>query len=142
MIKRTDRFTGEVGEYCTTYNALVRIVGKEEAKIIQNSKEDYKSLNFAIYKAATENKIVYGKDVRLMQPNEERALIGNYRTLGMLRGNLFTEINDRKQCNQYIWNKEISQMTIDKSLNQINRDLTISYYQTASERFKSGKMKE
>ena len=64
MIKRTDRFTGEVGEYCTTYNALVRIVGKEEAKIIQNSKEDYKSLNFAIYKAATENKIVYGKDVR------------------------------------------------------------------------------
>ena len=85
---------------------------------------------------------LYGKDVRLMLPNEERALIGNYRTLGMLRGNLFTEINDRKQCNQYIWNKEISQMTIDKSLNQINRDLTISYYQTASERFKSGKMKE
>ena len=64
MIKRTDRFTGEVGEYCTTYNALVRIVGKEEAKIIQNSKEDYKSFNFALYRAATEHKTVYGEDVR------------------------------------------------------------------------------
>ena len=64
MIKRTDRFTGEVGEYCTTYNALVRIVGKEEAKSIQKSKEVYKSLNFALYKAATEHKTVYGEDVR------------------------------------------------------------------------------
>ena len=64
MIKRTDRFTGEVGEYCTTYNALVRIVGKEEAKIIQKSKEVYQSLNFALKKAATEHKTVYGEDVR------------------------------------------------------------------------------
>lgn len=64
MIKRTDKFTGEVREYCTTFNALVRLLGKAEAKIIQNSKEDYKSLNFALYKAATEHKTVYGEDVR------------------------------------------------------------------------------
>jgi len=64
VVKRTDKFTGELGEYCTTFNALVRLLGKEEAKIIQNSKEDYKGLNFALYKAATEHKTVYGEDVR------------------------------------------------------------------------------
>ena len=64
MIKRTDRFTGEVGEYCTTYNALVRIVGKEDAKIIKKNKKVYKSLHFALKEAATEHKTVYGEDVR------------------------------------------------------------------------------
>lgn len=63
MIKRTDRFTGEVGEYCTTFNALVRLLGKQEAKIIQKSK-GYKNLHFALYNAADEHKIVYGEDVR------------------------------------------------------------------------------
>ncbi len=85
---------------------------------------------------------LYGKDVRLMQSNEERALIGNYRTLGMLKATTFTEINDRKQCNQYKWEATTKQMTIDKKINTNYKDLTISYYQTASERFKSGKMKE
>ena len=85
---------------------------------------------------------LYGKDVRLMYPNEERALLGNYRTLGMLRNNVFTEINDRKQCNQYNWNVSKNEMKVNKSEDILLKKLTISYYQTASERFKNGKMKK
>ena len=62
-MKRSDRFTGEVGEYCTTFNALVRLLGKQESKIIQESK-GYKNIHFALYNAANEHKTVYGEDVR------------------------------------------------------------------------------
>ena len=85
---------------------------------------------------------LYGKDICLLSPNEERALIGNYRTLGMLRNNSFTEINDRKQCNQYLWNPTTNQRIVEKKINVKNKNLTIAYYQTASERFKNGTMKE
>lgn len=85
---------------------------------------------------------LYGKDIRLINPNEERALLGNYRTLGLLKNNIFTEINDKKQCTQYHWN---AINKIMKPINQENKtlkELTISYYQTASQRFKNEKMKE
>lgn len=85
---------------------------------------------------------LYGKDIRLIKLNEERALLGNYRTLGLLKDNIFTEINDKKQFSQYQWNIEKKQMTIVKKADNLLKELTISYYQTASERFKKGKMKE
>ena len=84
---------------------------------------------------------LYGKDINQMKAGEERAFIGNYRTLGLLQGNLFTQIDDRKRVKQF------SVAEKDKSLSEIknqNKKLvseTISYYQTASERFKNGKMK-
>ena len=85
---------------------------------------------------------LYGKDIRYMKQNEERAFLGNYRTLGMLKDKIFTEINDRKQCSQYNWNATTKQMKAIKFENKKQKNLTISYYQTASERFKEGKMKE
>lgn len=84
---------------------------------------------------------LYGKDINQTNPGEERAFIGNYRTLGLLRNNLFTQIDDRKRVKQF------TVSGADKSLSEVNfknNDLvseTISYYQTASERFKNGKMK-
>ena len=84
---------------------------------------------------------LYGKDIRLLQPNEERALLGNYRTIGLLQHNIFTEINDKKQCNQYIWNADTKQMKATKKVHQILNDITIANYQTASHRFKNGSMK-
>ncbi len=62
-MKRSDKFTGEVGEYCTTYNSLVRILGREEANEIKNS-QGYKNLHFAIYNAASKHKTVFGESVR------------------------------------------------------------------------------
>lgn len=84
---------------------------------------------------------LYGKDIRLMLPNEERALLGNYRTIGLLQHNNFTEINDKKQCNQYSWNIEAKEMKPLKYSNQALKNSTIANYQTASYRFKNGFMK-
>lgn len=83
----------------------------------------------------------YGKDINQMKAGHERAFIGNYRTLGELKGDIFTQINDRKQVQQFKVTDGASlseQKNQDKNL--VNE--TISYYQTASERFKNGKMKE
>ena len=85
---------------------------------------------------------LYGKDINKTKPGEERAFIGNYRTLGLLKNDIFTQIDDRKRVKQF------NVSGADKALTEIknkNNDLvkeTISYYQTASERYKNGKMKE
>lgn len=85
---------------------------------------------------------LYGKDIRLMQAEDERALLGNYRTVGFLKDNIFTEINDKKQCNQYLWNAFTKEMIVKKEQNVKLKNSTIAYYQTASNRFKNGSMKE
>jgi len=84
---------------------------------------------------------LYGKDINQTPKGNERAFIGNYRTLGLLHNNLFTQIDDRKKVKQFTVSGK------DQSLSEVNfkdEDLvseTIAYYQTASERFKNGKMK-
>ncbi|WP_435523766.1 LTA synthase family protein [Chryseobacterium indoltheticum] len=84
---------------------------------------------------------LYGKDINKTKVGEERAFIGNYRTLGLLRNDLFTKLMTEKRVKQF------TVSPTDKSLQEVNfknEDLvseTISYYQTASERFKNGKMK-
>jgi phosphoglycerol transferase MdoB-like AlkP superfamily enzyme len=47
------------------------------------------------------NTSLYGKDINQTKVGEERAFIGNYRTLGMLKGNIFTQIDDRKRLKQF-----------------------------------------
>ena len=85
---------------------------------------------------------LYGQDISMMTKDEERALIGNYRTVGLLKDSIFTEITDHKMTNQYLYDnatKEMSELsTPDKSL----KDLCISYYETASKRYSDGAMKE
>lgn len=85
---------------------------------------------------------LYGKDIFKMKPEEERALIGNYRTLGLLKNGIFTQINDRKATQQFQFNPETRKISgeLGKTVDSL-KNITISYYQTASERFKSGKMK-
>ncbi|GAB3023874.1 sulfatase-like hydrolase/transferase [Niabella terrae] len=84
---------------------------------------------------------LYGQDINHINPGSERAFIGNYRTLGLLKDHLFTQIDDRKGIRQF----KVSGQ--DQSLSEIshpNRELvseTISYYQSASERFTNGQMK-
>lgn len=85
---------------------------------------------------------LYGKDIRLMQPKDERALLGNYRTIGLLENDIFTEINDKRQCNQYLWNAITKEMIVKKGQDQALRNKTIANYQSASYRFKNGLMKE
>ncbi|MFC4165429.1 LTA synthase family protein [Epilithonimonas zeae] len=84
---------------------------------------------------------LYGKDINQTKIGDERAFIGNYRTLGMLKGNIFTQIDDRKKVKQFDVKKSNQCLSEVKSKNQQLISETISYYQTASERFKNGKMK-
>jgi hypothetical protein len=80
-------------------------------------------------------------DVLHRSVEKDRAFVGNYRTLGLLKGDIFTQIDDRKRSKQF------QVLDNGKSLRELpNGDSsliseTISYYQTASERFKNGKMK-
>lgn len=87
------------------------------------------------------NSAFYGKDINQVKPGEERAFIGNYRTLGLLKGNVFTQINDRKKAAQFFYDKSKKLMTEQQTTDEKYVNETISYYQTASERFKKGKMK-
>ncbi len=87
------------------------------------------------------NTSLYGKDINQTKIGSERAFIGNYRTLGMLKGNIFTQIDDRKRVKQFAVtgnDQSLSELKT-KDIGQISE--AISYYQTASERFKNGKMK-
>lgn len=88
------------------------------------------------------NTSLYGKDINQMKIGDERAFIGNYRTLGMLKGNIFTQIDDRKTVKQFtVSGNEKQTLSEIKTINQELASQTISYYQTASVRFKNGKMK-
>jgi phosphoglycerol transferase MdoB-like AlkP superfamily enzyme len=88
------------------------------------------------------NTSLYGKDINQMKAGDERAFIGNYRTLGMLKGNIFTQIDDRKRLKQFnVSGNEKQTLSELKTKDQGLAAKTISYYQTASVRFKNGKMK-
>ena len=73
---------------------------------------------------------LFGQNVFEMKPNEERAFIGNYRKLGLLKEDDLIVLNDKKQGNHYLWNKE------DNSLKSLAIDSTLlkettSFYQVA-----------
>jgi len=87
------------------------------------------------------NTSLYGKDINQMKGGDERAFIGNYRTLGMLKGNIFTQIDDRKRVKQFTVSENDQSLSEIKSKDNSLVSETISYYQTASVRFKNGKMK-
>lgn len=85
---------------------------------------------------------LYGKDINQTKPGEERAFLGNYRTLGLLKNNVFTQIDDRKRVKQFNVTGADQSLSEVKSKNNNLVAETIAYYQTASERFKNGKMKQ
>jgi len=84
----------------------------------------------------------YGKDINKMKEDENRALLGNYRTLGYLDPSNFIILNDRKKS--YAWSYKENPEILEElpSVNAQNRLKIISYYQTASYRYKYGKMKQ
>ncbi|MBN8789415.1 MAG: LTA synthase family protein, partial [Terrimonas sp.] len=85
---------------------------------------------------------LYGRDINQTETGEERAFIGNYRTLGLFKQNLFTQIDDRKRIIQFSVSQKDESMLETENKNEELISETISYYQTASERFKNNKMKE
>ncbi|SFC39489.1 Phosphoglycerol transferase MdoB [Flagellimonas taeanensis] len=83
---------------------------------------------------------LFGKDVLQMTPEEERAFIGNYRKLGLLKGNQVMVLGDQKNANFYDWDPS------DNSLKSIPTDRAfldeaISWYQVADFLYSNGGLK-
>ncbi len=79
----------------------------------------------------------FGHD--LMTTTEERAFLGNYQTVGLLKENILTLLSPNKKVEQYKIDKDDKQeLMTDLNLKLV--DETISYYQTASFLFSSAGM--
>ncbi len=83
---------------------------------------------------------LFGVDITKMSPSDERAFIGNYRKLGLLKENKVMVLGDQKKANFYQWNPA------DNNLNMLPMDKdflenTISYYQVADYLYSNGGLK-
>ena len=83
---------------------------------------------------------LFGENILAMTPNEERAFVGNYRKLGLLKGDKIMILGDQKKANFYNWNKE------DNSLNKLPMDdqfldETTSFYQVADYLYRNNGLK-
>ncbi len=80
------------------------------------------------------DKFYFGKDIFKMEEDEERAFIGSYRKLGLMKEKKVLLLDQEKQSNLYQWNPK------DNGLTKITLDTlllkeTISYYQLADSLF-------
>ncbi|AZZ36377.1 hypothetical protein CIK05_06085 [Bdellovibrio sp. qaytius] len=79
----------------------------------------------------------FGHD--LLHTTSERAFLGTYQKVGMLRDNILTILGPNKTVEQF----QIAEGDVQTPYKPLNQDLvneTISYYQTASQLFRTGKM--
>lgn len=83
---------------------------------------------------------IYGQDISKMTPTQERALIGNYRKLGLLKKDKLVVLNNDKDANFYLWNKKDNTLKVQKMDETILNE-AILYYQSAYDFFKSGALK-
>jgi phosphoglycerol transferase MdoB-like AlkP superfamily enzyme len=86
------------------------------------------------------NSNLFGQNILQMQKEDERALIGNYRKLGLLKENKLMVLGDQHQSNFYEWdnsNNSLTELPVDDSfLNE-----TISYYQVADYLYRNDGLK-
>lgn len=81
----------------------------------------------------------YGKDINTIKKSEQRAFIGNYRKLGLLKGNKLTVLGDQKKVSFYTYEKATNTLKSEKE-DSIQLKEIISYYQTNDYRYKNGLM--
>lgn len=72
----------------------------------------------------------FGQDIFKTSSKDERAFIGNYRKLGLLKGSKLMVLSEQNKSNFYLWNKNNNSLT-KKPLDSIFLNETISYYQVA-----------
>ncbi len=83
---------------------------------------------------------LFGRDVNKIEAFQERALIGNYQKLGLLKNDKVMVLGTVKTANFYNWdrkNNDIKPLPMDNEF----LDETISYYQTADYLFQNELMK-
>jgi len=80
---------------------------------------------------------LFGKDINLMTPNDERAFVGNYRKMGYLKDNKLVVLGDQKVANYYEWDRASNQLNILPS-NKLLVNEAISYYQCQDYLYQNG----
>lgn len=79
----------------------------------------------------------FGRNILKMQPNDERAFIGNYRKLGLLKDIKVLILDEQSNANFYSWDEQ------DNSLKPLPMEdafmkKTISYYEVADDLYHKG----
>jgi len=82
----------------------------------------------------------FGRNILKMQLKDERAFIGNYRKLGLLKDNKVMILDEQSNANFYSWKAQ------DNSLTPLPTDdpflkKTISYYEVADDLYRNGGLK-
>ena len=83
----------------------------------------------------------FGRDVREINTNEARALIANYRKLGLLKPGKLSIINSEQKSSSYYTSKEKINTLISTKTDSVLLRENISYYQGAFNLFKNGRLK-
>lgn len=73
---------------------------------------------------------LFGKNILQMTDKDERAFIGNYRKLGLLKADKLMVLGDQHQTNFYKWKREDNSLK-ELSIDNMFLDETISFYQVA-----------
>ncbi len=76
------------------------------------------------------NNNFFGRDVFSMKPEDQRAFVGNYRKLGLLKKDELMVLGDGKTANQYNWDQKNNSLS-KEPMNTAFLNETISYYQLA-----------
>lgn len=83
---------------------------------------------------------LFGQNVLKMDTADERAFIGNYRKLGLLKGKKVMILDEQNNANFYSWNPVDNSLFLEP-LNEEFMNRTISYYEVADDLYKSGGLK-
>lgn len=86
------------------------------------------------------NSNFYGTNILKMKPEDERAFIGTYRKLGLMKGDKVMVLSDQKVSTYYKWNSENNELLPLKEDEVFLKDI-ISNYQTADYLFLNGGLK-
>jgi len=116
---------------------VVNLEGGEGYQITQQcSQIDVMPTLFSLLGWSYENNF-FGRDVFSMKPEDQRAFVGNYRKLGLLKSNELMVLGDGKVANQYTWDKEDNSLS-SEPINESFLEETISYYQLADYLYNHG----
>lgn len=84
---------------------------------------------------------LFGQDIRKMNSDQERAFIGNYRKLGLLKKAELTVLGAEKDVETFQWNLKENTLVKNKP-NKKSVQQSIVYYQTAYDLFTTNGLKE
>jgi len=83
---------------------------------------------------------LFGNDIMSMQPQDERAFIGNYRKLGYLKDNKILILDEQKNANFYSWNPFNNSLTSIPSEENFEKK-SISFYEVSDDLYRNGGLK-